>query len=175
MSIPFRRTAPFHVLRRSVARGFGLALICAIVGACSVLPEGDAPPPVQPAGIAVQADVAPVAAPPTARARPMRKPAPLTTPQLNAATAPDRLVPDLLGQDEAAILESLGEPGLRTRQGSIQLWHYARTDCALDLLFFFDLASDRFLLALVRRDGADVDPTELTDCISQVPADRTLS
>lgn len=183
MSIPFRRTEPLHVLRRCVARGFGLGLICALVGACSLLQENDAKPSVQPAGVSAQAEIVPAMAPATSRARPMRKPQPLTTPQPNGAKAaaslnpagPDLVGHDLVGNDESSILASLGEPDARTRQGASQLWHYARTDCALDLLFFFDLASDRFRLALVRRGGAEIDPMELAACVNQAPADRAVS
>ena len=177
MSIPYRRTAPVQVWRRCVIRSVFLGLICTLVAACGLLQEADTTPLAGPA--AITADLAaPAMESALTHARPLRKPQPLQMPVPRAAVnpaTPGLTGPDLVGNDEFVVLASLGEPAARTRQGSSQLWRYDRTQCALDLLFFFDLASDRYRLALIHRNGAAVDPAELSGCISTAPPGEALS
>jgi hypothetical protein len=178
MSIPYRRTAPVQIWRRCITRSVFLGLICALVAACGLLQEDHITPLAQPASIAAERGGEPAVASALAHARPRRKPQPLTMPAPQAAPtppAPSLAGPDLVGNDEFVVLASLGEPAARIRQGSGQLWHYDRTQCALDLLFFFDLASDRYRLALVHRNGASVDPAELAGCIDSAPPGEALS
>lgn len=95
----------------------GSAAICAVLAGCA----GQLP--------RVPAVVAPV---------PALAPVPAYVPP--PAPAPEYAPQDLIGLDVSAVELLLGEPGLRRREPTAQVWQYVHADCVL-FVFLYDTES----------------------------------
>lgn len=93
-------------------------------------------------------------------ARPEPKPTPVSPP----AEVPS--LADLVGGAPSDIRAVLGEPGMRERTRTAQRWRYDGAGCAVDLLFFFDVASDRYRLAMMSSNGEPVDVDSAARCLA---------
>jgi hypothetical protein len=51
----------------------------------------------------------------------------------------------LKGRDPEAVISALGEPALRRREGTAEVWLYQAPDCRLDLVFYPE--DERLVLA----------------------------
>lgn len=109
------------------------------LGACSL-----SPPPPEQSVPPLQASLPPPALPSEPPPRPTRKPPvpqprsssePIWPPQPLPAVDPQQVI----GLDESATAEWLGEPSARTEAPPATIWRYVSADCQVDLYFYLDL------------------------------------
>lgn len=103
---------------------------------------------------------------------------PPAAPALVAATAPGRqpaAATQLLGLAPEALRQRLGEPSLRRAEGDAEIWLYAGTACALDLILYPAAGRLRVAQASARASGAE--PRTEAHCLRELaagPARRPL-
>jgi hypothetical protein len=168
MPIPIRWSDPLQAAFGICKRATVLLAVALPLAGCSLFSEADSGVRGDAEAIAFYAApplTAQPAIPETARAAvlPVRKPS-------VTSLSSTRVMPELLGRGQPEIVAALGEPQTRDADRSAQRWRYASADCALELLFFFDIASERYRLAVISRDGRAVSPAQAGKCLPPVPA-----
>jgi len=94
-------------------------------------------------------------APPVARAASLpAPPSSDTEPRRQGATSPPDAAIALKGRDPEAVISALGEPALRRREGTAEVWLYQAPDCRLDLVFYPEDARLVLAHAAARAFGA---------------------
>jgi hypothetical protein len=108
-----------------------------------------------------KASLAAIGAPPAAEAAPVARAASLpappssdTGPRRQGATSPPDAAIALQGRDPEAVISALGEPALRRREGTAEVWLYQAPDCRLDLVFYPEDARLVLAHAAARAFGA---------------------
>ena len=108
-----------------------------------------------------RASLAAIGAPPATEAAPVASPASLPAPpssnsgpRRQGATSPPDAAISLKGRDPEAVISALGEPALRRREGTAEVWLYQAPDCRLDLVFYPEDARLVLAHAAARAFGA---------------------
>lgn len=179
MSGPFRKTDSNRRWRRDVVRIGGVILLCLAVAGCSLF-EGlgsDATVAADSGAISEfplsalpDLDV-PDAVPQSTLTAAVPKPKPHV--MLPAESRP--VMPNLLGSSEAEVLTALGVPHNRDDRHPAHMWRYVVADCALNLLFFYDVTNDHYRLAMVMGDDGAVESAEAIACLLPPAAKKALS
>ena len=128
-----------------------IAAVALVVGGCVHKPPP--PPPPQPAAIEL---------PPLPRAKPETHAHPNPPPP---APGPDLV---LVGLSQAEIVAALGEPTLRSEEGSGQSWSYHGPHCKVDLTFFYDVSRSDFYALDRQVDGTDGSEKAAQRCLRQI-------
>ena len=166
MPIPIRWSVSRQAFFKSILYPAVILTVTTTLAGCSLLSEPDDAVSANERGVSSGAapDEEPVVA---ASARsaplPMRKPS-------DAPSAAAHVMPDLMGHGQPDVLSALGEPQTRDISHPVQRWRYAGAHCALELLFFFDIASDRYRLAMIQRDGREVETAQASGCLAPAAA-----
>jgi hypothetical protein len=172
MTIAIRRAASRRSEYRTVVRRAGLLAVCMIVAACGVARDeiagvpasGIAGMPEISAGpIASNAGATSESASDLGGARPV--------PRAKGAVPfdADAVVPELRGTALRYLVPAFGMPDVEHGVRAAWLWRYDKADCTLELLFFYDVTSDRYRLAMIRRDDREIDTSDALRCLSRPP------
>ena len=158
-------------------------MVALLLAGCGSLPFGvtaEVPPPApvqSPAPPPPAVAPAPVAAPsepppPVPRPRPQ-------IPQI-AAVAPEPApvrpapgpAPALIGLNESAVREVLGEPARVSEAGPSKIWHYApASSCPLNIAYFLDLTRNGFFV-LAYDAGPDAPAVRAETCLREIASDH---
>lgn len=163
MSIPSFQAVQVGSLTHTMLRCAAIAVVGATIGACTLLDFSPAPVPVFADGVAGLPEWTPAVrangdTADLARARPEPKP--------EAAGPPQAPLGHLLGGAPSDVLAALGKPESSEQTRTAQRWRYAGAGCQVDLLFFFDVAGDRYRLAMISRNGNTVDAASAAVCLA---------
>ena len=117
------------------------------------------------AGFGIATPAVPAAAPPL----PTDTGAAIPIPAVLATAAPGPAAADqLLGLDPGLLRRWLGEPSLRRAEGGAEVWLYAGTACALDLVLYPDSGRLRVAHASARASGTE--PRTEAGCLQDLAA-----
>jgi hypothetical protein len=173
MSKRYRTTGPLRSLYRRLVPVAVTLSVCLTAAACSFFTDPDgtgASATLGPADANVVAGVADALSAMRVPAEPLvaAKPQPRRATVARPMPPPLVEVPQIaLGHGEFEVLARLGAPQAHSQSRSARLWRYVRSGCAVDLVFFFDLASDRYRLAMIKRDGVLAAPGDASRCLAR--------
>lgn len=154
-----------------------------LLAGCSSLPFGltaEAPPPTpvqSPAPPPPAVAPAPVAAPsepppPLPRPRPQIPQAAAIAPEPALVRPAPGPPPALIGLNESAVREVLGEPTRVSEAGPSKIWHYApASPCPLNIAYFLDLTRNGFFV-LAYDAGPNAPPARADVCLREIANDH---
>jgi len=163
MSIPSVQAVLVGTLSRNMRRSAAVVAACAAISACTLIGHTPDQPTSFADGVAGLPEWQPVE-------YETRRPSGLAaaTPEAKPEEAgpPQPPLDYLVGTAPSNVLAALGTPNSSEQTRTAQRWRYAGPDCEIDLLFFFDVAGDRYRLAMISRDGQTIDAGSAASCLA---------
>ena len=78
----------------------------------------------------------------------------------------------MIGLNESAVREVLGEPARVSEAGPSKIWHYAApSSCTLNIAYFLDLTRNGFFV-LAYDAGPDAPPARADACLREIASDH---
>ena len=135
-----------------------------------VLSPAPPPPAVAPVPLAAPSEPPP----PLPRPRPQIPSVATVAPEPTPAqpAPPPGPPPALIGLNESAVREALGEPARVSEAGPSKIWHYApASPCPLTIAYFLDLTRNGFFV-LAYDAGPDAPPARADASLREIANDR---
>ncbi len=140
--------------RRLIALAMGVQL-----AGCAFLTEPVTPPASLPKPAPPAAAADPVVPPPAKPVPRVPPPKPAPRPQAN----PEELV----GLDESAVLQLLGNPAEARSEGAARVLSYHASGCALEVMFFLDVKAGDLRVLSYQLDGGTARPSLVKGCYDE--------